>query len=98
MTATTPDLHTTESGDLDPESVFWEARPELAAVRQYARAAMASPWAVLGCTLARVALSVPPVVVLPPLGNDASAVASLNLFVLVNSVDGDVYLYRLAAR
>lgn len=81
MTATTPDLHTTESGDLDPESVFWEARPELAAVRQYARAAMASPWAVLGCTLARVALSVPPVVVLPPLGNDASAVASLNLFV-----------------
>jgi hypothetical protein len=81
MTATTPDLHTTESGDLDPESVFWEARPELAAVRQHARAAMASPWAVLGCVLARVALSVPPSVVLPPLGNDSSAVASLNVFV-----------------
>ena len=81
MTATTPDLHTIESGDLDPDSVFWEARPELAVVRQYARAAMASPWAVLGCTLARVALSVPPVVVLPPVGNDSSAVASLNLFV-----------------
>ncbi|MFC8798006.1 hypothetical protein ACFT2C_09780 [Promicromonospora sp. NPDC057138] len=80
MTATTPELHT-GTEDLDPESVFWEARPELAAVRQYARAAMASPWAVLGCTLARVALSVPPVVVLPPLGNDSSAVASLNLFV-----------------
>ncbi|MDR7383509.1 hypothetical protein [Promicromonospora iranensis] len=81
MTATTPDLHTTESGDLDPESVFWEARPELAAVRQTARAAMASPWAVLGCVLARVSLSVPPSVVIPPLGNDRSAVASLNVFV-----------------
>ncbi|GAB3172390.1 hypothetical protein GCM10027059_42010 [Myceligenerans halotolerans] len=73
---TPPDTDT-----MDVESVFWEARPELAAVRQYARAAMASPWAVLGCVLARVALSVPPVVVLPPLGNDSSAVASLNLFV-----------------
>jgi hypothetical protein len=80
MTATTPELHT-GTEDLDPDSVFWEARPELAAIRQYARAAMASPWAVLGCTLARVALSVPPVVVLPPVGNDSSAVASLNLFV-----------------
>lgn len=78
MTATTPDTFT---GDLDVESVFWEARPELAAVRQYARAAMASPWAVLGCVLARVALSVPPSVVIPPLGNDTSAVASLNVFV-----------------
>lgn len=67
--------------DIDVESVFWEARPELAAVRQYARAAMAAPWAVLGCVLARVALSVPPVVVLPPLGNDRNAVASLNVFV-----------------
>ncbi|MEV0891420.1 hypothetical protein [Promicromonospora sp. NPDC050262] len=81
MTATTPDLHTTEPSDLDPESVFWEARPELAAVRQTARAAMASPWAVLGCVLARVSLSVPPSVVIPPLGNDRSAVASLNVFV-----------------
>ncbi|MBO0611097.1 hypothetical protein [Myceligenerans salitolerans] len=71
----------TDTDTMDVESVFWEARPELAAVRQYARAAMASPWAVLGCVLARVALSVPPVVVLPPLGNDSSAVASLNLFV-----------------
>ncbi|MGW2093372.1 hypothetical protein [Promicromonospora sukumoe] len=81
MTALTPDLRTTEPGDLDPESVFWEARPELAAIRQTARAAIASPWAVLGCVLARVALSVPPSVVIPPLGNDRSAVASLNVFV-----------------
>ncbi|MFI2366608.1 hypothetical protein [Promicromonospora sp. NPDC019610] len=81
MTALIPDLNTTEPGDLDPESVFWEARPELAAVRKYARAAMASPWAVLGCVLARVSLSVPPSVVIPPLGNDTSAVASLNVFV-----------------
>ncbi|MCP2266404.1 hypothetical protein ACFQHV_06525 [Promicromonospora thailandica] len=78
MTATTPDTY---AGDLDVESVFWEARPELAAVRQTARAALASPWAVLGCVLARVALSVPPSVVIPPLGNDRSAVASLNVFV-----------------
>lgn len=82
MTTTTPDTHpTTEPEDFDVESVFWEARPELATVRQYARAAMAAPWAVLGCVLARVSLSVPPVVVLPPLGNDSSAVASLNVFV-----------------
>jgi hypothetical protein len=80
MTATTSDVHT-RTDDLDPDSVFWEARTELAAVRQYARAAVASPWAVLGCVLARVSLSVPPSVVLPPLGNDSQAVASLNVFV-----------------
>jgi hypothetical protein len=80
MTATTPELHT-GTDDLDPDSVFWEARPELTAIRQTARAAMASPWAVLGCVLARVSLSVPPSVVIPPLGNDRSAVASLNVFV-----------------
>ncbi|GAB3175083.1 hypothetical protein GCM10027059_48290 [Myceligenerans halotolerans] len=66
---------------LDAEAVFWEARPELATIRHYARAAMASPWAVLGCVLARVALSTPPTVVIPPLGNDRAAVASLNFFV-----------------
>ncbi|WP_460756938.1 hypothetical protein [Myceligenerans cantabricum] len=78
------DTDRTTDSALDVETVglgFWDSRPELSAVRQYARAAMASPWAVLGCVLARVALSVPPSVVLPPRGNDRSAVASLNVFV-----------------
>ncbi|GAA1863769.1 hypothetical protein [Myceligenerans crystallogenes] len=69
------------AGEVDVDDTFWEARPELATIRHYARAAMASPWAVLGCVLARVALSTPPTVVIPPLGNDRNAVASLNFFV-----------------
>lgn len=80
---TSGDTDTTAGSTLDADTValgFWDARPELSAIRQYARAAVCGPWAVLGCVLARVALSVPPSVVLPPLGNDSSAVASLNVF------------------
>lgn len=58
--------------------VFWDARPELDHIRRFARARRASPWAVLGVVLARVAAATPPFVVLPPtIGGEAS----LNLFV-----------------
>lgn len=61
----------------DPVEVFWDARPELAAIRQHARARRASPLAVLGVTLTRVVCSVGPAVVLPPI---VGGPVSLNLF------------------
>ena len=63
----------------DPSpSDFWSLRPELAHIHAHAHARMCSPWAVLAVVLARIACTVPPNVVLPPIvGSDAS----LNLFV-----------------
>ncbi|EWT05049.1 hypothetical protein N864_07600 [Intrasporangium chromatireducens Q5-1] len=57
---------------------FWTARPELEHVRAFARARLASPWAVLGCALARVVAHVEPFVTLP---DTIGSYASLNLFV-----------------
>lgn len=56
---------------------FWAARPMLGHLRQCAHARIASPWAVLAETLARVLTFVPPAVQLPATvgGN-----GSLNLF------------------
>lgn len=45
---------------------FWEARPELAAIKKWAHARIASPWAVLGAVLQRVSCLIPPTIVLPP--------------------------------
>jgi hypothetical protein len=58
------------------ENAFWTARPELAHVRTFAQAQMASPWGVLAYVLARVVCHVPPVVVLPAV---VFGHASLNL-------------------
>lgn len=72
-----------EAAVLDP---FWDSRPELAHIRQAARARRASPWAVLGCVLVRVSCLIGPNVVLPPLrGRDAS----LNLFLGIVGKSGD---------
>ena len=60
------------------EEEFWGARPILDHLRTFARARMTSPWAVLGCTLARVATAVPYTVTLPPI---VGSHASLNFFV-----------------
>lgn len=57
---------------------FWDADPIFRHIRDFARARVASPWAVLGCSLTRAVATVPPHVVLPPL---TGGVASLNLFV-----------------
>jgi len=49
----------------DNEGTFWNARPELAHIRQYAQAQMAAPHAVLAVALARVVCQVPVSIVLP---------------------------------
>lgn len=57
---------------------FWDTRPELATIRDYARARRVGPWAVLGGVVARVVAAVPPCVVLPPL---IGGYGSLNMFI-----------------
>lgn len=64
---------------------FWEARPYLKHIRDFARARLVSPWAVLGVVLARVATSIPPTVTLPP---TVGTKASLNLFVAIADDSG----------
>ena len=66
--------------DLDPaaEDEFWDARPLLRHLHDFARARMVSPWAVLGVALARVVTATPNQVHLPPI---VGSKASLNLFV-----------------
>jgi hypothetical protein len=64
---------------------FWDQRDCLAHLRDFARARMTSPWAVLGVTLARVLTTVPPYVVLPP---TIGTQASLNLFVALVGTSG----------
>lgn len=88
MTATSRDLAAAiladhgnpgSNGHQDPGagSELWAARPVLAHLRDFARARMVSPWAVLGVTLARVTAATPPFVVLPAI---TGGQASLNLF------------------
>lgn len=60
------------------EEEFWEARPELEALRQWAQARRVSPWAVLGVVLARVITHTAPNVVTPAI---VGGIGSLNLFV-----------------
>jgi hypothetical protein len=69
------------AGDID----FWDERDVLAHIRDFARARMTSPWAVLGVVLARVLTTAPPYVVLPPtIGTEAS----LNVFVALVGASG----------
>lgn len=73
------DLDNPDDREPDPDhGELWGARPELAHVRDYARARRVSPLATLGVALARVVAQTPPEVVLPPLVGDQ---ASLNLFI-----------------
>lgn len=65
-----------EATELDV--TFWDARPELRHVHDYALSKLVSPWAVLGVTMVRLLATVGPEIVLPDLVGD---VASLNLFV-----------------
>lgn len=85
---------------------FWNARPELTYIYDYARACQVAPWALLFITLARVSVAVPPHVVTPgfqqipkqcgraPVINPGT----LNLFVAVlgNSGDGKGLTERVA--
>jgi hypothetical protein len=74
-----------ERRTVDPED-FWQARPILTAIHQYARARRVGPWAVLGAALARAVAQIPPNIVLPPI---VGSVASLNLFVALVGPSGD---------
>jgi hypothetical protein len=62
----------------DDDSEFWQSRPMLAELLQFARARRIGPWALLGAVLARAAAAVTPRTVIPPTINSR---ASLNLFV-----------------
>ncbi|MFC6014092.1 bifunctional DNA primase/polymerase [Nocardia lasii] len=68
------------------EDSFWAARPELDRLREFARARRVAPWAMVGAVLARVVVTVPPRVVLPPLVGGS---ASLNLFVALVGPSGN---------
>lgn len=70
-------------GKLPPE--FWDARPVLSDVRQYAQARRVSPDAMLAGVLARVASAIPPEVVLPEL---VGSFASLNSFFAITARSG----------
>lgn len=63
--------------DTDVDASFWNARPSLKHVHDFALSRRASPWAALGVTLTRVTATAPPKVVLPPL---IGGVVSINLF------------------
>lgn len=62
----------------DDEDTFWDARPILRHLHDFARARRVSPWAVLGVALARVITATPHQVCIPPI---IGGKASLNLFV-----------------
>ena len=75
----------TRQQEAQADATFWDARPSLAQIRDFARACRCSPWAVLGVALARVVGVTPPFVMLPPL---VGTNASLNLFVALVGPSG----------
>lgn len=64
---------------------FWNARPELAAIKQWARARRVAPWAVLGVVLARVITHVPCEVQTPAIVGGPGAI---NVFVALVARSG----------
>ncbi|MGO1284666.1 MAG: hypothetical protein ACTHWV_09870 [Brachybacterium sp.] len=70
---------------VDGPDQLWTARPHLASIHAFARARLASPWAVLGTVLLRSLATVPANVTLPPL---IGGRASLNLFVALVGASG----------
>lgn len=67
-----------EATVLDVGHKFWDARPELRHIHDFALSKRVSPWAMLGVVMVRLLATVDPEIVLPDLVGD---VASLNLFV-----------------
>jgi hypothetical protein len=76
-----PDDQAAQQADAE----LWNARPVLAHLQTFARSRMCSPWAVLGVTLARVIVTAPSFLVLPPI---VGSYASLNLFVALTGASG----------
>jgi hypothetical protein len=69
----------------DTDCGFWDAHEELRLIHDHARAALVSPWALLGTCLARTVAAVPPFWVLPAV---IGSQASLNLFVALVGESG----------
>jgi hypothetical protein len=67
------------------EQDFWTARPELELVYIASLSRLASPWAVLACSVARVLSMIPPAIVLPPV---IGGVGSLNWFGVIAAKSG----------
>ena len=63
---------------LPPHDAFWTATPELALIREWARARRVGPWGLLGVIMARVVATIPPTAQIPPYTGYR---ASLNLFI-----------------
>jgi hypothetical protein len=83
-----PDWHSSvspEERDEISEETFWKSRPVLEHIHTFARSRIVAPWALLGCVLARVLVTVSPQVQLPPLTGGR---ASLNLFVALSGPSG----------
>jgi hypothetical protein len=83
-----PDWHSSvspEERDEISEETFWKSRQVLEHIHTFARARIVAPWALLGCVLARVLVTVSPQVQLPPLTGGR---ASLNLFVALSGPSG----------
>jgi hypothetical protein len=83
-----PEWHSSvseEERDEISEETFWKSRPVLEHIHTFARARIVAPWALLGCVLARVLVTVSPQVQLPPLTGGR---ASLNLFVALSGPSG----------
>jgi hypothetical protein len=64
---------------------FWDARPALQHIRDFARARRVGPWALLGCVMVRVIAATPPNLKLPAL---VGGQAGLNLYAGIVSVSG----------
>jgi hypothetical protein len=81
---------TTDTGNStepdDWEENFWNSRPVLAHIRQFAYARMAPPWAVLGVSIIRTLDCVPPEVFLPAIVGGRRG--SLNLFAALVAPSG----------
>jgi hypothetical protein len=69
----------------DDDEWFWTTTLVLKDLRQFARSRWVPPYSMLGCVLARVATTIPPEVVLPPL---RVGFASLNFFVALVGSSG----------
>jgi hypothetical protein len=75
-----------EPGKLEQlEEDFWTARPALATIHQAALSRMASPWAVLACTVARLLCLVPPSLMLPAI---IGGPGSLNWYAALSAKSG----------
>jgi hypothetical protein len=83
-----------EFDDKIDEKKFWNAYPELAACRAYARSVRVGPWAMLGSALAIASATIPPYVVLPDSVGDY---ASVNLYVALPGRSGKIKSQAIAA-